>query len=50
MTKAVVVPVQIQQGALDVTELNAALADGWIVIDMAESALGSILVIVQKEQ
>jgi hypothetical protein len=35
--------------SLDVTELNKLLADGWAVVNTAESSNGTILVILEKE-
>lgn len=46
--RAVLVPVDLRNGSLDLTELNAALADGWLVVTMANSTPGSILVILEK--
>lgn len=47
--KSIVVKVQLQDGNLDVSELNAALAEGWTVDQTASSTPGSILVILKQE-
>jgi hypothetical protein len=45
-----VAPIPLQDTKLDITELQQALDDGWLVAFTEASDVGSILVIIQKAE